>query len=595
MRLDVGPDRRRPRAAARRAGPNAGKLLSTDFYARQHLLHLPVDPQRRTAFIASNTSKYGGGTRRLGEILDVELGQRQKGYAFLAHPFSQGKGDGVGSLGPDLISYTRAQLDDAFASPYILGLQIWNENPVSSAEANDAEPFQSPHWESQEQPFLFADFQKWDLLQLRGLDKNRTASLSWLPSGTPRRIFAAGGSDAHGDFNYRRKGFFLGMNEATDTAIGKPRNLVHVGPAAGTPLASALGTAVPLSQSQVVDGLRSGNFAITDGPAVQIMVDANKNGTIDSGDVPMGGIHKHTLDGPFQVIVEWKSTPEFAPVQSINLLLGVWAEEVPEGMVYTVHDGGPHVDPDFNYRHPDGRTFTASVNIPYWFDPNPGNPFSIVPGPTEGYAGRRVVTIDPAKYPVGRRMCIQPNVGRTTTTATGSTTSTASLTASTTLASAKTGTTTGGTTTSTGGTAVPLQQSLDNQLQDLLNGVVDVFPPCTDRVFANPTRPDRVFVRAEVRNKIAPDSSALCSTIPSSALPPCVRRIAYTNPVWVKVEPCTNVLSCSANVAVTGTLTPSRTDGTTTSPTTGTTTGTTTGVGTTTSLGATKLATTPTR
>jgi hypothetical protein len=75
------------------------------------------------------------------------------------------------------------------------------------------------------------------------------------------------------------------------------------------------------------------------------MVDVNGNGMIDASDVPMGGIHKHTLDGPFKVIVEWKSTPEFAPVESISLFLGVWADEVFEGMVYTPHDGGPHVDP----------------------------------------------------------------------------------------------------------------------------------------------------------------------------------------------------------------------------------------------------------
>ncbi len=530
-------------------GPNAGRLLSTDFFARQHLIHLPVDGQRKSAFIASNTSKYGGGVRRLGEVLNVELGQRQKGFAFLAHPFAQGLGDSVGALGPDLISYTRAQLDDAFNSPYILGLQIWNEDSTSSAEANDAEPFESPHWEGQRQPFLFSHFQKWDLLQLQGLDTERTASLSWLTPGDPRRIFAAGGSDAHGDFNFRREGYFLGTDKVNDTAIGKPRNLVHVGPAAGAPLSSALGSSVPLSQLQVVDGLRSGNFAITDGPAVRVMVDANGNGQIDASDVPMGGIHKHILEGPFNVIVEWKSTPEFAPVQAINLFLGVWANEVFEGMVYTPHDGGPHVDPDYNYRHPNGTTYVASPNIPYWFDPNPGNPFSIVPLTGEGYAGRRVVSIDPAKYPVGRPACEQPipTVFSATTTTTGTVSGTATIAGTTTLASTSTGTTTGGTTTPTGGTVVYLDQSIDQKLEDLLNGVIDFPPSCTNKVFADATRPDRMFVRAEVRNQVAPDTSALCSPTPSETLAPCVRRVAYTNPVWIKVEPCTSPYGCYGN------------------------------------------------
>ncbi len=505
-------------------GPNGGRLLSTNFFARQHLIHLPVDGQRKSAFIASNTSKYGGGTRRLGEILNVELHQRQKGYAFLAHPFSQGLGDSVGALGPDLISYTRAQLDDAFKSPYILGLQIWNEDSTSTAEANDAEPFESPYWEGQKQPFLFRDFQKWDLLQLQGLDTKRTASLSWIAPGNPRRIFAAGGSDAHGDFNYRREGYFLGTDKVNDTAIGKPRNLVHVGPAAGAAIPSTLGNAVPLSQQQVVDGLRSGNFAITDGPAVRVMVDANGNGQIDAGDVPMGGIHKQPLGAPFKVIVEWMSTPEFAPVASINLYLGVAADEVYEGMVYTPHDGGPHVDPNYNYRHPNGTIYVASPNIPYWFDPNPGNPFAIVPGIGEGYGGRRVITIDPAKYPVGVPGCLEPI----------------------TFNSANTTGTTGGTTTTSGGTVVYLDQSLDQQLEDLLNGVVDFPPSCNgpSKVFANPTPPDRLFVRAEVRNQLAPDSSALCSNNPQEPGRTCVNRVAYTNPVWIRVENCTSVYGC---------------------------------------------------
>jgi hypothetical protein len=532
-------------------GPNAGRLLSTDFFARQHMIHLPVDPQRKTSFIASNTSKYGGGTRRLREILDVELDQRQKGYAFLAHPFAEERGDGVDALGPNLISYTRAQLDDAFDSPYILGLQIWSENPVASAKANDIEPFPSPAWTGQEQPFHFLDFQKWDLLQLRGLDTKRTASLSWLHPGEPRRIFAAGGSDAHGDLNYRRKGFFLGTKAATDTAIGKPRNLVFVGPAAGTPLSSSLGSATPLSQKQVVDGLRSGNFSITDGPAVRVVIDANKNGVIDATDIPMGGIHRHTITGPFNVIVEWKSTAEFAPVEKIDLLLGVWAEEVPEGMVYTPNDGGPHVDPDYNYRHPNGTIYSASPNIPYWFDPNAGNPLSInLQG--RGNAGQAIVTIDPAKYPVGQPMCEQtPTVVRSaTTTTTGTIAGTATVSAPTTAAKAGTATTTGGTTTTTTGTAVPLQQSLDKTLEDLINGTFEPFPPCPNRVFKNPTTPDRMFIRAEVRNQKAPDISTICQDPKTYALFSCgIRRTAYTNPVWVKVETCTTGSACSNETA----------------------------------------------
>lgn len=590
-------------------GPNAGSLLSTDFYARQHLIHLPVDGQRKSAFIASNTSKYGGGTRRLGEILDVELGQRQKGYAFLAHPFADGRGDSVGALGPDLISYTSAQLNDAFDSPYILGLQIWNENSLSSADASDSDPFPAPYWEDQHQPFRFRDFQKWDILQLRGLDKSRTSSLSWLPAGQPRRIFAAGGSDAHGDFNYRREGYFFGTDSVNDTAIGKPRNLVQVGLAEGTPISTTSGTARPVSQTQVLDGLKSGNFTITDGPAVRVLVDVNKNGVIDASDVPMGGIHTQTFEGPFQVIVEWKSTPEFAPVEEIDLMLGVFADEVREGMVYTRAYDGPIANFDNSHHQPGtGKVFVETPNIPYWYDPNPANPLFVIPTASEAYSGQRVISIDPAKYPVGYGVCILSNsTAKTTSTGTSPTgsksgaisagllastaTATFSNAASTSLAGNPTASivgsvsadraTSGGTTTTTpDGTVVYLKKSLDSILDDILNGVIDPGPSCIRREFQSATRPDRIFVRAEVRNQPAPDSSAFCTDNPLDEIPPCVRRTAYTNPVWLKIEPCTSLISCVTSGIVAGVTDVLTTDpgsagstgtGGTTTPTGGTT------------------------
>ncbi|MEZ4334937.1 MAG: hypothetical protein R3F35_24530 [Myxococcota bacterium] len=539
-------------------GPAGGNLLSTRFYARQHLLHLPVDGQRKSAFIASNTSKYGGGTRRLGEILDVELGARQKGYAFLAHPFAQGSGEGVGSLGPDLISYTSAQLDDALASPYVLGLQIWNEDSLVSAKADDAHPFPAPDWEEQHQPFRFRDFQKWDIVQLKGLDKARTDRIAWL-GGKPRRVFAAGGSDAHGDFNYRREGYFFGTEKVTGTAIGKPRNLVHVGPAEGAPLSNSHGTARPVSQRQVVEGLRSGNFAITDGPAVRLMIDVNENGVIDAPDLPMGSVYRQLYEKPLQVIVEWKSSPEFAPVAEIDLLVGVWAEELVDGMVYTRNYEGPIANEKNSFVQPGtGKVFVTTPNIPYWYDPNPANPLFIAPTPAEAYGGQRVVRIDPALYPVGQGVCVlseTTQAKQTSTSTTSSKTGTSLLgttslrlaTSSTLDASAATRVSDGGTTTGTTDTVVYLRKPLNKTLDDLINGIIDEPPPtCLRREFQKAARPDRLFVRAEVRNLPAPDSNGFCAyaPLPDSPLPQCVSRMAYSNPVWIEVDPCTSPIDC---------------------------------------------------
>jgi hypothetical protein len=90
----------------------------------------------------------------------------------------------------------------------------------------------------------------WDMLNLRGLDFEKNQELPWLAPGEPRRMFMAGGSDAHGDLNYRRAGYFLGTDDANDAALGKPRNLVFV----GNPLGSVVYSHGPVAE----DPTRSG-------------------------------------------------------------------------------------------------------------------------------------------------------------------------------------------------------------------------------------------------------------------------------------------------------------------------------------------------
>jgi hypothetical protein len=278
-------------------------------------------------------------------------------------------------------------------------------------------------------------------------------------------------------------------------------------------------------------------------------------------------VHRHRQDGPFQVIVEWKSSPEFAPVEEIDLLVGVWAQGMIDGMVYTRAYDGPIANFDNSFVQPGtGKVFVETPNIPYWYDPNPQNGLFVRPTAAEAYQGSRVFTIDPAKYPVGTGVCIlsDSNTARTTTTAGTGTSSRASLLGGTTATYSTTESTTklttspliatstggGTTTTDSNGSVVYLKKSLDSVLEDILNGVVEPWPGCIRREFQNAKRPDRMFVRAEVRNLPAPDSSAFCDDNPLSDLQPCVRRVAYTNPVWVNVEPCTSLISC----ATTGTV-----------------------------------------
>lgn len=251
----------------------------------------------------------------------------------------------------------------------------------------------------------------WDQLNLRGLDfeANRTL-LPWLTPGQPRRVFMGGGSDAHGDLSFRRAGYFLGATEATDTAIGKPRNLVFVGAPDGnvvadlTPVidpdplladAGASRVRPPFpeflvrahSHQQVVGALRRGRFAVTDGPIIRIAIDMNGNGAIDEADVPMGSLGEfRTLLEPIPgrqrgtqyvtILTEVRSTEEFGPISKVDLYVGVHPAGRPGGSprVYAAADHGVRdparapgsqvVENYFSF----GRLYQRMADG-YWLDP----------------------------------------------------------------------------------------------------------------------------------------------------------------------------------------------------------------------------------
>jgi hypothetical protein len=162
----------------------------------------------------------------------------------------------------------------------------------------------------------------WDRMLLWGLDP--ALRPSWVPSGSPRKTFMAGGSDAHGDLSYRRWGAILGTMHATDTAMGKPRNLVYVGSQRPVTVSTGNKTAQTIGQGQAVDALKSGNFSVTDGPVVRIAMDINSNGVLDDGDVPMGGDFEYY--GNIPLLVQWKSTAEFGLIKQIDIYVGVHAD-----------------------------------------------------------------------------------------------------------------------------------------------------------------------------------------------------------------------------------------------------------------------------
>jgi len=346
---------------------------------REHLIYLPRTADLtiggQSAFISSRTGLYGGAGRRLEhsvvqypplEVVPPLLPEiAAKGYAFVAHPMNDSA-----SEGPNGPPWGDFMLRKAWRSPGVAGLQLWNEGVRLHKDidtGDDETGYQRPDdlWHKTPSDYVRSGFatgefelRPWDprapvwdwgtiedvalerglaaldRMNLWGLDPTQTAALGWLPAGEPRRVLLAAGSDAHGDLNYHRTGYFLGTTEVTDSAMGKPRNLVYAGDPAQTTAAGRV-----YSHEQVVEALAAGHFSMTDGPALRMVVDRNGDGAFDDpeegaglvdrwgvplrGDVPMGGVvHFYSPTETIPVLIEWASTPEFGRVNRLEYVLG---------------------------------------------------------------------------------------------------------------------------------------------------------------------------------------------------------------------------------------------------------------------------------
>ncbi|MEO8019450.1 MAG: hypothetical protein ABI769_16690 [Pseudomonadota bacterium] len=403
--------------------------------SRQHLIYFPSSvSQNSDGFIGSDTGTFGGASKRLGDVVgEVERG----GVAFLAHPLDSAK---PGGPGPDIIPYTDRELDIAWRSAAILGLQFWNENDrrVSAPDrrspsvmltgANSDNPRAYHFWFNW--PFqgnrygafpwqwdhttpagkmatmLYHGAYTWDRYLRKGVDAAQLRSLSWLAPGQPRRWFMAGGSDSHGDFNYRRYGQ-PGMDRWTDvpvgdTAIGQPRNLVSMAsPLDGLP--QLVETGVPTfsgptryTNQQVIQSLRAGRFSVTDGPAIRIALDRNLNGKIDESDTQMGGVLDFYPGDRIPLLVEWWSTPEFGPIAHVDVYVGN------DKVTFAPRDHGPGIPGGIGQQGLGSYTFGPSSVMQVQLADAYGR-FSRAPLPADiAYHGTAAIYLGPAQFALAR-------------------------------------------------------------------------------------------------------------------------------------------------------------------------------------------------
>ncbi len=181
------------------------------------------------------------------------------------------------------------------------GLQAFNTRPTrySSNQANPWADFDTGVLPDDPYPGeLLVGIDMWD---------------AWLrESLTPlRKVFLAGGSDAHGDLNYAT---YIGIdNFATDNAIGKVQTVVRV------PGSYAPGNLPPMQD--ILAALRAGRSVVTDGPFVEIGVDRNADGDFDDpGDLEIGDDGAAASLEHTPMTVRWATTADFGPVVAVELL-----------------------------------------------------------------------------------------------------------------------------------------------------------------------------------------------------------------------------------------------------------------------------------
>jgi hypothetical protein len=228
------------------------------------------------------------------------------GFAYAAHPIDDLSAEWAGlDFGVNGAAWGDQDYSTALLRGGFRGVEAFNTRATrySTDQNNPWADFDAGV--SPDDPYpngLLAGISLWDQL-LR----------SDIASGSPRKVFFSGGSDAHGDMNY--SAHMSLDNYATDNAMGKVQTVVHV------PGSYAPGSLPPIGE--ILTAFRAGRSVITDGPFLEIGLDRDGDGDwYETDDLMIGddGIADPRFTLPLQV--RWASLPEFGAVASIELVAG---------------------------------------------------------------------------------------------------------------------------------------------------------------------------------------------------------------------------------------------------------------------------------
>ncbi|HBP22032.1 MAG TPA: hypothetical protein DEA08_30140, partial [Planctomycetes bacterium] len=263
-------------------------------------------------------------------------------FAYAAHPFSgQGWNDNnfARGFGLDPANRTRDEVHDGTNEFVLKGLEWFNGRgtrslPSAQIDFEDLNPWASPDFQAGS-----SDWDKglWDGLGLWHEALSKTLEYSFVSDPEVRfirKIYQAGGSDAHGDFNFSTGRAATPLNiQATynvgDEAYYKVRTYCF-----------GDGKAGPTSGDRWLEAYRDGNSVTTDGPLTTFDLDAqprfdaanlrwhDQRAAFEDRDGRIGG--EGALDGGFTALVErgslaplfryrYETNAEYGAIASLKL------------------------------------------------------------------------------------------------------------------------------------------------------------------------------------------------------------------------------------------------------------------------------------
>ncbi|MCW8140881.1 MAG: hypothetical protein KIT58_18415, partial [Planctomycetota bacterium] len=278
----------------------------------------------------------------LEDVAKNRQARQGKAFVYAAHPFSgQGWRDEnlERAYGLDPAHRTRAEVHDQTNKFVVKGVEFFNGRgtrslPTNHIDFNDLNPWANQTFSRGETGWdkgLWVGMTEWHRMMARTLEYAFTSEPE---TRFVRKIYQAGGSDAHGDFN-----FSVGR-AATPLSIQMTYNVGDEAYYGVRTYCFADGKAGPTPEDRWMLAYADGNCVTTDGPLLTLGLDADRrfdstgrrwhDATLAAADEDgrIGG--DGALDGGFTALVRrgsdapafryrYSTSPEWGPIQVIHL------------------------------------------------------------------------------------------------------------------------------------------------------------------------------------------------------------------------------------------------------------------------------------